>query len=38
LAGDLGQHAYEIELMGEQVKATIISEPLFDPEGKKMRG
>ena len=38
LAGDLGKHAFEIELMGEQVKATIIPEPLFDPEGKKMRG
>jgi dimethylglycine dehydrogenase len=37
-AGDLGMGAFEIELMGEQVKATIIPEPLFDPEGKKMRG
>ncbi len=34
LAGDSG---FEIEIIGEMRKATIISEPLFDPEGKRMR-
>jgi dimethylglycine dehydrogenase len=38
LAGDTGQGAFEIELIGENRKATIITDPLFDPEGKRMRG
>jgi dimethylglycine dehydrogenase len=29
---------FEIELIGEMRKAKIIVEPLFDPEGKRMRG
>ena len=37
LAGDTGQGAFEIEIIGEQRKATIITEPLFDPTGAKMR-
>jgi dimethylglycine dehydrogenase len=38
LAGDLGSGAFEIEILGDNRKATIITEPLFDPEGKRMRG
>jgi dimethylglycine dehydrogenase len=37
LADELGEGAFEIELIGEMCKATIIAEPPFDPEGKKMR-
>jgi dimethylglycine dehydrogenase len=37
LAGDLREGLFEIEILGEQRKATIISEPLFDPEGARMR-
>jgi dimethylglycine dehydrogenase len=29
---------FEIEIIGEMRKATIIAEPPFDPEGKRMRG
>lgn len=29
--------AYEIEIIGDMVKATIQPEPLFDPRGEKMR-
>ena len=29
---------FEIEIIGDMRKATIITEPLFDPEGKRMRG
>jgi dimethylglycine dehydrogenase len=29
---------FEIEIIGERRKARIIKEPLFDPEGKRMRG
>jgi dimethylglycine dehydrogenase len=28
----------EIEIIGEMRRATIVNEPLFDPEGKRMRG
>ena len=38
LAGDLGEGAFEIEILGDNRRATIITEPLFDPEGKRMRG
>ncbi|WP_373504579.1 FAD-dependent oxidoreductase [Aestuariivirga sp.] len=38
LAGDTEQGAFEIEIIGENRKATIITEPPFDPEGKRMRG
>ena len=37
LADELGEGAFEIELIGEMCNATIIAEPPFDPEGKKMR-
>jgi dimethylglycine dehydrogenase len=37
LAGTLGAGAFEIEIIGEQRKATITPQPLFDPEGKRMR-
>ena len=37
LAGDTSAGAFEIEIIGENRKATIITEPLFDPEGKRMR-
>ena len=37
LAGDTSQGAFEIEIIGENRKATIITEPPFDPEGKRMR-
>jgi dimethylglycine dehydrogenase len=37
LAGDTGAGAFEIEIIGENRKATIITEPPFDPEGKRMR-
>ena len=38
LAGDTGTSAFEIEILGENCKATILNQPPFDPEGKKMRG
>ena len=38
LASDLGQGAFEIEIIGEMRKATINVDPPFDPEGKRMRG
>jgi dimethylglycine dehydrogenase len=34
----VGETGFEIELIGEMRKATIIAEPLFDPKGEKMRG
>jgi len=37
LAGDLGKGAFEIEIIGDRRKATIIPAPPFDPEGKRMR-
>ncbi len=38
LAGDTSAGAFEIEIIGENRKATIITDPPFDPEGKRMRG
>jgi dimethylglycine dehydrogenase len=38
LADDTGTGAFEIELIGAMRKATIITEPLFDPKGERMRG
>lgn len=38
LAGDTSNGAFEIEIIGDNRKATIITEPPFDPEGKRMRG
>ncbi len=37
LAGDIRAHAFEIEILGERRPATIIREPLFDPQGARMR-
>jgi dimethylglycine dehydrogenase len=37
LAGDLSPGSFEIEIIGENRKATILAEPPFDPEGKRMR-
>jgi dimethylglycine dehydrogenase len=37
LAGDALPGAFDIEIIGENRKATIITQPLFDPEGKRMR-
>jgi len=37
LAAHTGQKAFELEILGERRAATIISEPLFDPEGSRMR-
>ncbi len=38
IAGDTSKGAFEIEIIGKNRKATIVTEPLFDPEGKRMRG
>ena len=38
LAGETGERAFEIEILGERRAATILSEPPFDPEGSRMRG
>jgi dimethylglycine dehydrogenase len=38
LAGDTSEGTFEIEIIGDNRKATIITEPPFDPEGKRMRG
>ena len=37
LAGNLGKGAFEIEIIGDRRKATVIADPLFDPEAKRMR-
>ena len=36
-AADGAIGAFEIEIIGDRRKATIIPEPLFDPQGKRMR-
>src|SRR6266404_4969834 len=36
LAADLREGVFEIEILGERRKATILSQPLFDPEGTRM--
>ena len=38
LAVDTGPGAFEIEILGERRAATIAPEPLFDPQGRRMRG
>lgn len=38
LADDTSNGAFEIEIIGDMRKATIITEPLFDPKGERMRG
>ena len=37
LAGETAAGCFEIEILGERRKATIIAAPLFDPEGARMR-
>jgi dimethylglycine dehydrogenase len=37
LASESGKGAFEIEIIGERRPATIIAQPLFDPEGARMR-
>src|SRR5690349_377085 len=37
LAADTSKGAFEIEIIGENRKASIIIDPPFDPEGKRMR-
>jgi dimethylglycine dehydrogenase len=37
LAADGANGAFEIEIIGDRRKATIIPEPLFDPQGRRMR-
>jgi dimethylglycine dehydrogenase len=37
LAGHLREGAFEIEILGDRRKASILSEPLFDPRGVRMR-
>jgi dimethylglycine dehydrogenase len=29
---------FEIEILGELRPATLVAEPLFDPQGERMRG
>ena len=38
LAGNLAKGAFEIEIIGDNRKATILTDAPFDPEGKRMRG
>ena len=38
LAGDTAKGAFAIEIIGDNRPATILTEPPFDPEGKRMRG
>jgi dimethylglycine dehydrogenase len=38
LASDLAGGAFEVEILGERRKATIIVDPPFDPKGERMRG
>ena len=37
LAADTAAAAFEVEILGERRAATIITEPLFDPAGQRMR-
>ena len=37
LAADTAHGAFEIEILGERCAATITPEPLFDPQGARMR-
>jgi dimethylglycine dehydrogenase len=37
VAADNAERAFEIEILGERRAATIITQPLFDPEGARMR-
>jgi dimethylglycine dehydrogenase len=37
LAHDIGARSFEVEILGDRRPATIIEEPLFDPQGSRMR-
>ena len=37
LASDLKTGAFEIEILGDRRPARILAEPLFDPQGARMR-
>ncbi|HLW23003.1 MAG TPA: FAD-dependent oxidoreductase, partial [Steroidobacteraceae bacterium] len=37
LAADTATSAFEIEILGDRRRATILPEPLFDPAGERMR-
>jgi dimethylglycine dehydrogenase len=37
LAGEMRKAAFEVEILGERRPATIAAEPLFDPQGLRMR-
>ncbi|MEO1115855.1 MAG: aminomethyltransferase family protein, partial [Pseudomonadota bacterium] len=37
LAGDTAEGAFEIEILGEMCKATILPDPPFDPKAERMR-
>ncbi|MBS0577742.1 MAG: GcvT family protein [Proteobacteria bacterium] len=37
LAAETAAHQFEIEILGERRKATIVAAPLFDPDGARMR-
>jgi dimethylglycine dehydrogenase len=37
LAGDTNTRAFEVEILGERKVATIAPQPLFDPDGARMR-
>ena len=37
MAGDTGEGAFEIEILGQRRKATITEAPLFDADGSRMR-
>jgi dimethylglycine dehydrogenase len=37
LAGETAANRFEIEILGERRKASIIAAPLFDPDGARMR-
>ena len=38
LGGDAAAGAFEVEILGENRKATILTGPPFDPKGERMRG
>ena len=38
LAGERANGAFEIEILGERYPARIQTDPLFDPQAKRMRG
>jgi dimethylglycine dehydrogenase len=37
IAGETKKGAFEVEILGERRSASIVLEPLFDPEGARMR-